>query len=48
MVTRKSETFEPVTMGHIRAHGCLVPYSITSSARTSTAMAHQGRSPWQS
>jgi hypothetical protein len=22
MVHRKSETFEPVTMGHIRSHGC--------------------------
>jgi hypothetical protein len=22
MVPRKSETFEPVTMGHIRSHGC--------------------------
>jgi hypothetical protein len=22
MVYRKSETFEPVTMGHIRSHGC--------------------------
>jgi hypothetical protein len=22
MVRRKAETFEPVTMGHIRGHGC--------------------------
>ena len=22
MVPRKSETFEPVTLGHIRSHGC--------------------------
>jgi hypothetical protein len=22
VVRRKSETFEPVTMGHIRSHGC--------------------------
>ncbi len=22
MVVRKGETFEPVTMGHIRSHGC--------------------------
>jgi len=31
---RKAETFEPVTMGHIRGHGCrdLLVYAIPAAA----------------
>jgi hypothetical protein len=41
MVRRKAETFEPVTMGHIRGHGCrdLLVYCNSGSVTHALALA---------
>ena len=40
MVVRKAETFPPVTMGHIRGHGCrdFLVYCISGRCNHSAAM----------
>jgi hypothetical protein len=50
VVKRKQETFAPVTLGHIRSHGCrdLLVYCVSSpgaaiTARRSTATGFQTR-----